>query len=229
MLAIEQARRAACALVDSSGAAFVTALDGTVVAWNDGAASLLGVPAEAAIGQKCWKLVRGTGPDGRPVCHERCAGLEMARGGFADLVDALVPIGGPAAAAADPGTRRHFLMSSLVLRDPDGTAPAAVRHSVHDLPSLRAGLTRRMIEMQTGSAVLHSLTRRERQVLEVLAEGLSTARIAEQLGIRTSTARNHIQRILDKLEVSNRGAAIAMVLGALPASRSQPKLPRRGR
>lgn len=223
MQAIEHARRAASALGEHSGAAFVVALDGTVVAWNDAAATLLGIPAETAIGQKCWQVVQGLGSDGRPLCHRRCAVIDAARRGVTDLfVDALVPLRGPDAAGGTRA-RRHVVMGTMVLRDPDTTAPAAVRHSAHDLPSLRAGLTRRMIEMQTGSAALHPLTRRERQVLELLVEGLTTAQIAERLGIRTSTTRNHIQRILDKLEVSNRAAAIVMVLGTPPASGSRPK------
>jgi len=223
MQAIEQARRAASALGESTGAAFVIALDGTVVAWNDGAATLLGIPAEIALGQKCWQLVQGLGSDGRPVCHRYCAVIDGARRGVAELfVDVLVPLRGPDDAGG-ARARRHLVMGSMVLRDPDTTAPVAVRHSAHDLPSLRAGLTRRMIEMQTGSAAIHPLTRRERQVLELLVEGLTTAQIAGQLGIMTSTARNHIQRILDKLEVSNRAAAIVMVLGTPPASGSRPK------
>lgn len=224
MLTIERARRAASALGEYGGAAFVVALDGTVVAWNDAAATLLGVPVKTAIGQKCWELVQGVGPDGRPVCHPRCAVMDGARRGVAhQYVDALVPLPG-SGARAGAGARRHLVMGNLILRDPVSAAPAAVRHSAYDVPSLRAGLTRRMVEMQTGSAALHPLTRRERQVLELLVEGLSTTQIAERLGIRTSTTRNHIQRILDKLEVSNRAAAIVMVLGTPPASRSRPKV-----
>ncbi len=223
MLAIDRARRAASALGESGGAAFVVALDGTVVAWNDAAAALLGIPAETAIGQKCWELVRGVGPDGRPVCHSRCAVMDGARRGVAHhYVDALVPLRG-SDARAGAGARRHLVMDGMILRDPASAAPAAVRHGAYDVPSLRAGLTRRMVEMQTGSAALHPLTRRERQVLELLVEGLSTAQIAERLGIRTSTTRNHIQRVLDKLEVSNRAAAIVMILGTQPASGSRPK------
>ncbi|WP_066048331.1 response regulator transcription factor [Robertmurraya korlensis] len=52
------------------------------------------------------------------------------------------------------------------------------------------------------------LTERERDVLELIAEGRNTKEIAEQLNIKTGTVRNYISAILEKLEVTNRIEAI---------------------
>lgn len=54
------------------------------------------------------------------------------------------------------------------------------------------------------------LTDREWEVLASLMEGDSTARIAERLGVRTSTARSHVQSVLMKLGVHNRVAAVSL-------------------
>lgn len=59
------------------------------------------------------------------------------------------------------------------------------------------------------------MTRRELEVLPLLAEGCTNRQIAERLQIAEVTARDHVQRILQKLQVSDRtaGAALAVRLG----------------
>ncbi|MEH7118829.1 response regulator transcription factor [Neobacillus vireti] len=52
------------------------------------------------------------------------------------------------------------------------------------------------------------LTEREREVLELVADGKNTKEIAETLSIKAGTVRNYISIILDKLEVKNRIEAI---------------------
>ncbi|MFU8840976.1 MAG: ATP-binding protein [Nitriliruptoraceae bacterium] len=62
------------------------------------------------------------------------------------------------------------------------------------------------------------LTPRERDVLALLAQGLTNRAIGEKLYIAESTASVHVSHILTKLEVSNRGeaAALAHRLGLAP-------------
>jgi DNA-binding NarL/FixJ family response regulator len=54
------------------------------------------------------------------------------------------------------------------------------------------------------------LTQREREVLDLLAEGRSNGQIASELFITRKTASVHVSNILGKLGVANRGEATAM-------------------
>lgn len=54
-----------------------------------------------------------------------------------------------------------------------------------------------------------SLTEREREVLELVAQGLDNRRIAQRLALSDKTVRNHLSTILTKLGVVDRAAAIA--------------------
>jgi DNA-binding NarL/FixJ family response regulator len=54
-----------------------------------------------------------------------------------------------------------------------------------------------------------SLTDREREVLELVAEGLDNRRIATRLSLSDKTVRNHLSSVLTKLGVADRAAAIA--------------------
>ena len=57
-----------------------------------------------------------------------------------------------------------------------------------------------------------ALSRRELEVLPLLAEGLSNRQIAARLLIAEVTARDHVQKILHKLQVSDRAAAAALAV-----------------
>jgi len=59
--------------------------------------------------------------------------------------------------------------------------------------------------------MLRFLTEREWQVLTLLAAGESTDRIGACLGVRTTTARAYVQRMLDKLGVHSRLEATALL------------------
>ncbi|MGG1256144.1 response regulator transcription factor [Bacillus velezensis] len=52
------------------------------------------------------------------------------------------------------------------------------------------------------------LTEREKEVLELVADGKNTKEIANALSIKSGTVRNYVSMILDKLEVKNRIEAI---------------------
>jgi DNA-binding NarL/FixJ family response regulator len=57
---------------------------------------------------------------------------------------------------------------------------------------------------------LADLTERQREVLALVAEGMSNRRIAEELLISPATARSHVSSILDTLGVVNRAEAAAV-------------------
>ncbi|HXD79541.1 MAG TPA: helix-turn-helix transcriptional regulator, partial [Puia sp.] len=53
-----------------------------------------------------------------------------------------------------------------------------------------------------------ALSVRENEILQLLARGLLYKEISDRLNISTSTVRQHIHRIYDKLHVQNRTEAI---------------------
>jgi len=63
------------------------------------------------------------------------------------------------------------------------------------------------IPAPTPAPIEEPLTKREKEVLELLADGLTDRQIAGQLCIAESTAKNHVRSILGKLDVSNRTQA----------------------
>ncbi len=60
---------------------------------------------------------------------------------------------------------------------------------------------------------LSALTEREREVLELLAQGLANKEIADKLVISTNTIKRHLKAIFEKLNVHTRSAATAKVTG----------------
>jgi two-component system nitrate/nitrite response regulator NarL len=67
------------------------------------------------------------------------------------------------------------------------------------------------------------LTRREREVLILVAGGTTNKEIATALGIRPDTVKNHLQNILDKLHLENRvqAATYALREGLVPGSSAE--------
>jgi PAS domain S-box-containing protein len=73
------------------------------------------------------------------------------------------------------------------------------------------------------------LTPRQREILELLARGLSTSEIAKELTLSTETVRNHLRRVFGELHVHTRVEAIVAAqrfgLLAAPALGPQPSDP----
>jgi DNA-binding NarL/FixJ family response regulator len=99
------------------------------------------------------------------------------------------------------------------------TRPEELIAAVHTIAAgdslLAPSVTRRVIERMATSpppapagARLESLTPRERDVLELVARGLSNGEIAAELVIEESTVKTHVKRILGKLGARDRVQAV---------------------
>jgi len=64
---------------------------------------------------------------------------------------------------------------------------------------------------QRGGEPTASLTAREREILELVDEGLSNKQIAKRLSIEMPTVKNHVHNILEKLDVRSRHEAAALL------------------
>jgi NarL family two-component system response regulator LiaR len=149
------------------------------------------------------------------------------------LVDMVMPGGGIAAVrdirAASPGTQVILLTSfedaqqilaavqagalSCLLKDVDADALAeAIRKAArgeavlhprvagHLMQALRRGAA-------PGTEVLETLSQREREVLALMAEGMSNQLIGVRLGISEKTVKTHVSNVLSKLGVADRTQA----------------------
>jgi DNA-binding NarL/FixJ family response regulator len=107
--------------------------------------------------------------------------------------------------------------SAFVGKDaPSTEVVAAARHaSVSPLSFTCAGLPEAMMRRMSSSNP--RLSDRERQVLDLLADGLGVAAIAGKLYISESTAKTHIAKVYEKLGAANRAQALvaAMRMGLI--------------
>ncbi|MDN3294475.1 response regulator transcription factor [Streptomyces ficellus] len=86
-------------------------------------------------------------------------------------------------------------------------APAVTRRLIAEF----ATPTRRVrAENAPDRSVLDALTRREREVLSCLGEGLSNAEIAVRLDMAEATVKTHVSRLLGKLELRSRVQAAVL-------------------
>jgi DNA-binding NarL/FixJ family response regulator len=74
-------------------------------------------------------------------------------------------------------------------------------------------LDRRAYETKAGADIYSVLTWREREILALLAEGLTSRQIASQLVISERTVKAHIGNIYRKLHVNNRVDAVREAMG----------------
>jgi two-component system nitrate/nitrite response regulator NarL len=102
------------------------------------------------------------------------------------------------------------------LADLVATIEGAARGEARCSPAITGSLLRRVAALAAERTAPPSdapLTSREREVLELVDEGLSNREIGRRLFLAPPTVKNHIHNILEKLQVRSRGEAAARVRG----------------
>lgn len=102
-----------------------------------------------------------------------------------------------------------------VLKDTPQDQLLQAIHLVHEKKRyFPADIAARLTERMARS----NLTPREHQVLQLVAKGLTNKEIGRAMGISDNTARNHVNSIIEKLDVSDRteAATIAIRQGLVP-------------
>ena len=120
----------------------------------------------------------------------------MARGDRARLEDAVDGF------AAAPYEAAHTRLDLARVLERDGRDAAAARE--RDLAN------RALNELGADRPPLPVLTPREREVLTLLAQGLTNRQLAEKLVVSEHTVHRHVTNILRKLDAPSRAAAAAL-------------------
>jgi PAS domain S-box-containing protein len=182
---------------------------GQILSWNEGATRLLGYEADEVVGRSCFEVFEWLDRCGNPVCSVACPYCRAP--GDDEIVETRDVI-----ARAKSGKAVWLSVSTLV-------PPADLRHEsrlVHlfrevGLPPELERLVAERFEApeqteaevardEEKAAALGRLTRREREVLALVAEGLDSDEIAKRLTLSLATVQNHVQNILHKLGVHSR-------------------------
>jgi PAS domain S-box-containing protein len=205
------------ALAGAADGAFVIDEDQHIVYWNQAAQDMLGYTAEETLGRACYEILEGRDDWRQPVCRHHC------------YVAATAVTGSPVTtydtyARTKFGQMRWINVSILTFPTSSGTGSLVV-HLMRDATQKKQDeqfarevldVARRLRQgglsqpgFSANSPSTPELTEREREVLSLLAQGMSTSDIATALSISISTARNHVQNILHKLQVHSRVEAVA--------------------
>jgi NarL family two-component system response regulator LiaR len=101
----------------------------------------------------------------------------------------------------------------LLKNTPADTVAEAIRSAYAGEPVLGPEATQALIRARTGPRKPgHDLSKREKEVLTLLVEGLSNDEIAERLTISPGTVRHHVSACITKLGAANRTHAAALAV-----------------
>jgi DNA-binding NarL/FixJ family response regulator len=109
--------------------------------------------------------------------------------------------------------------SGFMLKDtPPDHLVAALRSVASGDAVVSPSVTRRLLDRFLGASggqlrdasVLDALTEREREVLVLMAQGLSNTEIARKLFLSEATVKTHVGRVLSKLELRDRVQAVVL-------------------
>lgn len=183
-------------------AAFAVDRRGLIVCWNSAAETLLGYSKTSAVGRHCWQLLSGRDVYGNRYCCESCPLREMAFQhesvhGFEAYLN-----------TASSGRKRFAINCVQVFGNNGDERLLHICRTVDEAAEQREPHNG---ANQRPSANFHrgALTTREREVLDLLAEGKTTPEIASLMCVSEATVRNHIQHTLHKLHAHSRLEAVA--------------------
>jgi len=193
----------------------------TIVLWNERAVEILGFSAAEVLGKKCYRIVCGRDAQGCAVCRRDCEAIAAAQ--------SLRPAATADVIARSKGDAEIWLnLSTVVVPSRRGKLSVLV-HLFRDVTQGRGVLriARKLADMVAdGSseeprlrpptvpddACRVDLTRREREILSLLASCSSTEAIAGKLHISKRTVCNHVNNILRKLDVHSRLEAVTYAI-----------------
>jgi PAS domain S-box-containing protein len=182
-------------------------VDGRIVFWNRAAERILGYTAREVLGKPCCDVFVGRDPAGNRLCYQDCHVQTLVKRrepvehfAMATRTKAGRPLWIDISILAVPGARRDAATTVHLFRD------VTTAHEVEVLVRERLGQLRPAPEDGQPPT---DLTRRELEILRLMAGGANTRAMAEKLHVSPATVRNHVQHILGKLGVHSRLEAAA--------------------
>ena len=220
-------------IMDTADAAFAVSLDCQILAWGTRAQQLFGFAPLEILGRYCYDTLPAHDAAGQCLCSVNCPMVVAARTGYS--------VGASEARICTKQKRWVWVrVSPVILREPQGTATAilVVASDVtryKQTEQLVRGIVSRIdaepVSEWSGriapvrpasddtATMLRTcfpdLTQRESEVLGEAILGEGYQEIASTLGIRPTTARNYLQRILGKLGVHSQRQAVLKAALAL--------------
>jgi len=187
----------------------------TALELSDGAVVVVG---EAASGEEAIELARSLSPDVvfMDVRMPGMDGIEATRRireASSDTKVILITIDesrGAIAEAIQAG------VSGYLLKDASADALVdAARNALEGNAVIHPQLTRTFIEevrLAEPAQEATPLSKREREILQKVADGATTKQVASELGISPHTVKTHLERIFEKLGANDRAQAVAIAI-----------------
>ena len=195
-------------LNSASYGAYAVDMNQVIRFWNASAERVLGFQSREVMGKHCYEVLQRIPAERTtPFCFEGCFSLRSARAGQPPQV---VPL----RIRDVVGQLKSVIFMPLVL--PQNEAhPTLLLYLFHEEsiapPATRGKETKVAAELRIAGASLlappmavDSLTVREREVVELLADGRTTKEVAQELYIATNTVRNHIANVRQKLQARSK-------------------------
>jgi PAS domain S-box-containing protein len=193
------------ALAQAGDGAFAIGPDGRVALWNRAAERILGWSAKEVLGRPCCDVLTGADVDGNRLCYQGCHVMSLVKQGE--------PVQHFEMRTRNKAGKSVWLdISILEAPSTSGGRPLTV-HLFRDVTATREllDLVRERLTSPASSNVIGAspLTKREVEILQLMASGANTKSLAERLHVSPATIRNHAQNIFTKLDVHSRLEAVA--------------------
>ena len=192
-------------------------VDQTIVFWNRAAERILGYTSDEVMGRRCYEVVAGLAPGAlTPECLGGCPSIRYLRAG-------LVPAPLKLRLLCSSGERKWVTVTPMVVAGMLRDAPLLIHlfDESTEEGAEAAGESLRNVLAASGAATLPEqpespgapattqiLSRRELEVLRLMAQGWDTQRIATEMGISRHTVRNHIRNLRQRLNASTKLDAV---------------------
>jgi PAS domain S-box-containing protein len=209
------------ALKGAADGAFVVDSNLKIQFWNQSAQKILGLSSSEVVGRHCFRILQGVNEQGQIICQANCPVSKLA------LCNKPVP--DYDLRVRNKQLEPHWInLSIITLNSGRNGKSQQIVHLFRDLDKKKRDeiffrhfleAAQRYHEIPLVADVerdspdrREALTRRQQEVLNFLARGFSTQEISEKLSISRNTTRNHIQRILQILQVHSRLEAVTYAL-----------------